>query len=100
MKNFNRSSSNGHHDSKLRELAQHAHSRGSHTYTHTLKSTQLQPHCAKRQLSYYRFDVIVVTIRVLNKRNCVFDFGDFSGVKMANVCYLLDFLVTVNCQVT
>ena len=47
MKNFN-----GHHGSQRHELAQHAHSRGSHTFTHTLTSTQLQPHCAKHQLSY------------------------------------------------
>ena len=30
-------------------------SRESNTFTHTLTSTQLQPRCAKRQLSYYRF---------------------------------------------
>ena len=30
------------------------HSRGSHAFTHTLISTQLQPRCAKRQVSYYR----------------------------------------------
>ena len=35
------------------ELAQHAHSRGSHAFTDTLISTQLQPRCAKLQLSYY-----------------------------------------------
>ena len=35
MKNFNRCSSPGHHGSKCCELAQHAHSRGSHAYTHT-----------------------------------------------------------------
>jgi hypothetical protein len=54
MKNFNRRNSHGHHGSKRRELAQHAHSRGSHAFTHTLTSTQLQPRGAKRQLSYYR----------------------------------------------
>ena len=54
MKNCNRHSSHGHHGSKRRELAQHAHSRGSHAFTHTPTSTQLQRHCAKRQLSYYR----------------------------------------------
>ena len=32
--------------------AQHAHSHGAHAFTHTLKSTQLQLHCAKRQFSY------------------------------------------------
>ena len=37
-----------------RKLAQHAQSRGSHAFTHTLTSTQLQPHCVKRQLSYYK----------------------------------------------
>ena len=41
----------GHHGSKRREMAQHAHSHKSHAFTHTLTSTQLQPHCAKRQLS-------------------------------------------------
>ena len=35
MKNFNRRNSHGHHDSKRRELAQHAHSHGSHAFTHT-----------------------------------------------------------------
>ena len=35
-------------------LAQHTYSHGSHTFTHTLTSTQIQPHCVKRQLSYYR----------------------------------------------
>ena len=44
------------HSSKCRELAQQVHSRGSHAFTHTVTSTQLQPlcNCAKRQLSYYR----------------------------------------------
>ena len=36
MKNFNRCNSHGHHGSKHRELAQHAHSRGSQAFTHTL----------------------------------------------------------------
>ena len=36
MKNFHRRSSHGHRGSKRRELAQHAHSRGSHAFTHTL----------------------------------------------------------------
>ena len=54
MKNVNRRSSHGHHGSKCRELAKHAHSRGSHAFTRTLTSTQLQPRCAKRQLTYYR----------------------------------------------
>ena len=53
MKNFNRRSSHGHHGSKRRELAPHAHSRGSYAFTHTPTSTQLRPRCAKRQLSYY-----------------------------------------------
>ena len=53
--NFNRRSSHGHHGSKRHELVKYAHSRGSHTFTYTLISTQLQPRCgAKRQLSYYR----------------------------------------------
>ena len=41
MKNFNRHSSLGHHGSKSkhRELAQYAHSHGSHAFTHTLTST-------------------------------------------------------------
>ena len=54
MKNFNRRNSHGHHGSKCRELAQHAHSSGSHAFTHTLSPTQLQPSGAKHQLSYYR----------------------------------------------
>ena len=36
MKNFNRRSSHDDHDSKHRKLAHHAHSRGSHAFTHTL----------------------------------------------------------------
>ena len=43
MNNFNIRSSHDYHGSKHRELTQHAHSRGSHAFTHTLKSTQLQP---------------------------------------------------------
>ena len=41
------------------ELGQQAHSRGSHAITHTLTiSTQLQPRGgAKRQLSYYFYNV-------------------------------------------
>ena len=42
MKNFNRRSSHGDHGSKLHELAQRAHSRGSHAFTHTLTSTQFK----------------------------------------------------------
>ena len=38
INNFNRRSSHGHHGSKCCELA---HSRGSHTFTHTLTSTTL-----------------------------------------------------------
>ena len=38
---------------KRRKLAQHALSHGSHAFTHTLTSTQLQPCGAKHQLSYY-----------------------------------------------
>ena len=34
MKNFNRRSSHGHHGSKRHELAQHAHARGLHAFTH------------------------------------------------------------------
>ena len=37
--NFNWRSSHGHHGSKRRELTQHAHSRGSHAFTHTLINT-------------------------------------------------------------
>ena len=36
MKNFNRRRSHGDHGSKRRELAHHAHSRGSHAFAHTL----------------------------------------------------------------
>ena len=35
MKNFNRRNSHDHHGSKHRELAQHVHSGGSHTFTHS-----------------------------------------------------------------
>ena len=41
MKNFNRCFSHGHHGWKRRELAQHALAHGSHAFTHTLTSTQL-----------------------------------------------------------
>ena len=34
MKNFNRRNSHGHHGSKRRELAQHAHSHGLHAFTY------------------------------------------------------------------
>ena len=37
--------------STFRELAQHAHSRRSHPFSHTYITAQLQPRCAKRQLS-------------------------------------------------
>ena len=53
MNNFNRLDSHGHHGSKRRKLVQHAHSHGSHAFTHILTWTQLQPRGAKRQLSYY-----------------------------------------------
>ena len=43
MKNFNRRNSHGHHGSKRHELAQHTHFSGSHAFSHTLTSTQLQP---------------------------------------------------------
>ena len=51
---LNRRSSYGHRGSKRRDLAQHAHSRGSQAVTHTLTPTQLQPLCAKRQRIYYK----------------------------------------------
>ena len=54
MKNFNRHSSHGHHGLKRHKLAQHTHTRGSHAFTYTVTSTQLQPRCAERQLSYNR----------------------------------------------
>ena len=53
IKNFNRRSSHGHHGSKRRELAQHAHSRGSRvrhhapTFGHMLKIPY--PSVAKRR---------------------------------------------------
>ena len=53
MKNFNRRNSCGHHGSKRHELAPHEHSHGSHAFTNTLTSTQLQPRGVKHQLSYY-----------------------------------------------
>ena len=62
MKNYRRSS-HGHHGSKCCKLVQHTHSHGSHAFTHTLTSTQLQLHCAKHQLSYY-FSVHTVSFRV------------------------------------
>ena len=39
MMNFNCRSSQGHHGLKCRELKQHAHSRGSHAFTHTYINT-------------------------------------------------------------
>ena len=36
IKNFNRRDSHSHHGSTHRELAQHAHSHGSHAFSHTL----------------------------------------------------------------
>ena len=50
MKNFNRRNSHmsSYYGSKHRELAQHAHSSGSHAFSYTLTSTQLQPRGAKR----------------------------------------------------
>ena len=53
MKNSNRRRSHGHHGSKRRELAQHAHSHGPHAFTHTLYVNTVQPRGAKRQLSYF-----------------------------------------------
>ena len=41
------------HGSKRCELGQHAHSRGSHAFTHTVTSPQLQPCGAKRTLCYW-----------------------------------------------
>ena len=62
-------------ESKRRELAQHAHSRGPHTFTRSVISTQLQPRCAKRQLSYYRiwnqFFILFYIQLVLQLRLCV-----------------------------
>ena len=55
MKNFNRRDSHGHHGSKRRELAQHAHSRGSHTFTHALTSTQPYNHLARSASSAISF---------------------------------------------
>ena len=54
MKKCNRRTSHGHHGSKRRELAQHAHSRESHAFTHTPTSTQLQP----------RVDIVMVEFRL------------------------------------
>ena len=56
MKSFNSRSSHGYHGSKRRELTQlttHTHVDRTHSLTHVLTSTQLQPRDAKRQLSYY-----------------------------------------------
>ena len=64
IKNFNRRNSHGHHGSKHRELAQHAHSHGSHAFTHThFTSAQLQPRGVKYQLSHY-FSVHAGSFRV------------------------------------
>ena len=52
MKTSNRRNYHAHHGSKRRKLPQHTHSHGSHAFTHTLTSTQLQPRGAKHQLSY------------------------------------------------
>ena len=61
MKNFITilGGSHGHHGSKRHELAQHALSHGSHAFTHTLTSTQLQPRC-----SYYRIWIQIFTLKV------------------------------------
>ena len=61
MKNFNRHSSYGDHGSK-----QHTHSPGSHAFTHTLTSTQLQPGGAKHQLNYYRIWNQIFILKVPN----------------------------------
>ena len=47
------------------ELVQHTHSRGSHAFTHTLTSTQLQPRGAKCLLSYYRIwnQIFILNVR-------------------------------------
>ena len=64
MKNFNR---------RMVTMAQSAlnwhniHTRvdrGSHALTHTITSTQLQPLCVKRQLSYYRIWNQIIILNV------------------------------------
>ena len=43
MKNFNKHSSNGHHVSKRRKLAQYPQPRGLHTYINTVTTTYEAP---------------------------------------------------------
>ena len=67
MKNYNRRSSHGHHGSKRRELAQHAHSTWiahmhSHTYINTVTTTSLCE--AVSSVSYYRIWNLVFLLKV------------------------------------
>ena len=62
MKNFNRRDSHGHHGSKRRELAQHAHSLGSQAFTYTFASRQLQARGASVHAGSFRVSVIHETL--------------------------------------
>ena len=78
MKNFHKRSSHGHHGSKRSELA-HTHMDRTYSLTH-LQSTQLQPRCTKRQLSYYRIrNQICIFWRYLRE-------GEQTGVPRKNLC--------------
>ena len=61
------------------------HSRGSHTFTHTLTSTQLQPLCAKRQLSFYRIWNQIYIFKVPERRGANWS----TWRKLATACPLI-----------
>ena len=48
------------HGSKCRKVEQHAHSSGSHAFTHILTAMQLQPRCATTKILLLR--IIIITI--------------------------------------
>ena len=69
MKNFNRRSSHGYRGSKRRELAQHAHSRGSRAFTHTLYiNTVTTTQCeAPAQLLYFSMHAGSFRVSVIHR---------------------------------
>ena len=104
MKNFNRCSSHGYHGSKRCELLQHAHSCGSHAFTHTLTSTQLQPCGAKRQLSYY-FSVHAGSFHVsVSQRTLTWTTGSLACVRDNSCAFIytreLTLMITVVVMMT
>ena len=75
MKNFNRCSSRGHHGSKRHKLAQHAHSRGSH-------STHWLTHLHQHQHSYNHV--------VWSASSAIIDFGIkcYNVICLCGFCYI------------